>query len=313
MVKKYEITANVIGELYIAEPVAVTKDNMTFSFIPDSNKKLVKIKASVIVPDENNNFELEVHKDDRGIYNFVFNSDEVIYSELISEIQAIESHLSFKTFGSLESIDWEYPENKQYIIQQKDDNTGGESYSMSFKENNKSRPVIVKGELLQNIVKDARIFDQLNNDLAFFRMGCGLLKRAQYKLAYIHFYFIIENLYSNCKYKQQDVLPEYKKSLEFMDLSQKAYDVIKTDPSLTKGLDTIFHKYEIENSFDNLFLLFIYIRNDLHHYHRSDPKSKNTPFKQVDYKSITLLLQYITSCALFMNLGKINDLYGTSL
>lgn len=313
MVKKYEITANVIGELYISETVTVAKDNMTFSFIPDSTNKLVKIMASVIVPDKNNKFELDVHKDDRGIYNFVFNSDEAIYSELISEIQAIESHLSFKTQGSLESINWEYPESKQYIVQEKDDITDAESYSISFKEDNKSKPVIVPGKLLQNIVKDARIFDQLNNDLAFFRMGCGFLKRAQYKLAYIHFYFIIENLYSNCKFKKEDVLAEFKKSSEFMDLTQNAYDVIKNNPMFNKGLATIFTKYEVENSLDNLHLLLIYIRNDLHHYHKDDPTSKNTPFKQLDYKSIALLVQYITSCALFMNLGKINNLYGTSL
>lgn len=313
MVKKYEITANVIGELYISEPVTIAKGNMTFSFIPDTTNKLVKIKASVIVPDKNNNFELDVHKDDRGIYNFTFKSDEAIYSELISEIQAIESHLSFKTFGSLESINWEYPENKQYIVQQKDDITDAESYSVSFKEDNKSKPVIVTGKLLQNIVKDARIFDQLNNDLAFFRIGSGFLKRAQYKLAYIHFYFIIENLYSNCKYKEKEVREEYKKSSEFMDLSRQAYDVIKNDPMLNEGLDTIFNIYKVENSLENLHLLLIHIRNDLHHYHKDDPKSKNTPFKQLDYKSITLLVQYIASCALFMNLGKINKLYGTSL
>jgi len=313
MVKKYEITADVIGELYISETVTIAKDNMTFSFIPDSTNKLVKIKASFMVPENNSKFELDVHTDDRGIYNFGFNSDEAIYSELISEIQAIESHLSFKTFGALESINWEYPENKQYIDQQKDGITDVESYSISFKENNKPNPVVVPGKLLQNIVKDARIFDQINNDLAFFRMGCGFLRRAQYILAFIHFYFIIENLYSNCEYTKEAVLAEYKKSSELVDLSQKAYDVIKNDPKLTKGLETIFNKYKVENSLDNLHLLLIYIRNDLHHYHKDDPKSKNTPFKQLDYKSITLLVQYITSCALFMNLGKINKLYGTSL
>lgn len=313
MVKKYEITADVIGELYISETMTFSKDNMTFSFIPDSAHKLVKLKASVIIPDTNDKFEANIFKDDRGIFNFVFNSDESIYSELISEIQAIESHLSFKTHGALESINWEHPDTKQYIVQQKGETADSESYSLSFDHNTKLKPVKVSNKLLENIVKDARVFDQLNDDLAFFRLGSVFLKRGQYKLAYIHFYLIVENLYSNCKYAKDDVLAEYKKSSEFMNLSKKAYDTFRIDPELNKGLNNIFEKYEVENNFDNLHLLLIFIRNDLHHYHKGDPRSKNTPFKQLDYKSIALLVMSIVFSALFLNLGKINQELNTSL
>jgi hypothetical protein len=311
--KKFELIANVIGEIYIQEPITIPKGNMTFSFIIDDSKKLTKIQASIIIPESNNNFNLDVYKDSRGISNFVFNSDEAIYSELISELQAIESHLSFKTLGSLESINWEYPDSKQYIPQQSDGNFGSEGYSISFKENSNSKPVKVTEQLLQNIVKDSRCFEEVNFDLAYWRIGCGFVRKAQFKLAYIHFYFIIENLYTNCMYREKDVLKEFRKSSEFINISHKSYTMILNDPSLKNGLEKVFNKYGIENKFNNLHLLLIRIRNDLHHFHKHNPNSINTPFLQVDYKPITLLIQTIAFSSLFLHLGRINNLKNTSL
>ncbi len=311
--KNYEIVAKVTGDIYISTTIIVDKGKMKFSFIPDDSKKLKEIIACIEIPENNNMFEPRFFKDEKGLFNIVINSDEEIYTELISELQAIESHLSFKSLGSLESINWEYPVKKSYGQNESDFKDSSRAFSVMYEENNISIPVKVSEQVIKNIVKDAREFDELNFDLAFWRIGINFLKKGLYKLAYIHFYFIIENLYSNCKFTEKKLLEEFNKSTELSQITKQSYHKIINDPKLKKGLSDIYKKYNIEQNLENLLLLLIRIRNDLQHYHKNNPNSRNTPFIQTDYKSIALLVQTVSFIALFVNLGKINNIKKTSL
>jgi hypothetical protein len=236
---------------------------------------------------------------------------------IVSDIRAIEGSLCF--FGVREidinnsSTEW-LPESEK---EKKELHLYSFSHSKSNEppENMPDAPVdlFVRSILAVEDIKDSEA------PLNFYRRGILDIAEERFIEAIYDFYFVLETLYGNGKFKKSQVLSEFIASTELMGAVDKIEEeispMLKTDPEKFLLLKEKYLKNTKEKILENI----IEIRGFLHH-HTSKMDGIWHPANQKEYEVDAEVLLTICHCVLLTKLisilfkeNHLNEFHGTKV
>src|SRR5215211_2980362 len=100
---RYCLCAKVEGDIFLMAPGEIKRGDLTFEFRLAPNLQLSEIAASIVVPEEKLAAMATTFDKGEGDIKLKIGigGDRELYDRLISELQLLESDLSFATIGSL--------------------------------------------------------------------------------------------------------------------------------------------------------------------------------------------------------------------
>ena len=145
--------------------------------------------------------------------------DEIIY-KLIKNLRIVEANLSF--YGKIE-IEQRYfqvlliPETKyeQSFLKKK-------NIDLSIHESMPNRIPIDFSMFVRSIISSADLY-KYDSALSFFHHGQQLHEENRNREAFYSFYFFIEHMFSNGKYRRNDIVNEFMKSDILINAIKKSY------------------------------------------------------------------------------------------
>ena len=151
--------------------------------------------------------------------------------------------------------------------------------------------------------------EKISTICSFFRRGSEDYENRQYITAIYQFYFIIESLYGDGKFKEKDLVKKFKSSDELKSIFDKTFNNNEFMVGVSKKLISQFNESEHygDRNFDKFMLRFIKLRGFLHH-HSSKNKNAWHPERHIDYELDAFALSAVAHSVV---INKIWDYCGT--
>lgn len=279
----FGLKAVVKGDFILEEPIKAYNNGFEISlFIEDGVYKISIIKkiykdsplslkyneanqgADIIVPDESNYRDyIQLLQSIESIGGYHYNVSKIYYKDTL-ELIWLSGEEMFK------NLELEFSIRKRYKPHQK----------KVLSQSNLSSIL-----LLNRIIPDASI------PYNYFREANNYLHNREYRLAYLHFYMIIEYCYANGKFAQKAQISEYLKSIELCFAVLNSIETLKN----VTPLQYSWLEREVKNEY-SLFTLknilkYIYQqRGILAH---GSGRSAKYVFNEDDLHNITVFISQI--------------------
>ena len=279
----FGLKAVVKGDFILEEPIKAYNNGFEISlFIEDGVYKISIIKkisknsplslkyneanqgADIIVPDESNYRDyIQLLQSIESIGGYHYNVSKIYYKDTL-ELIWLSGEEMFK------NLELEFSIRKRYKTHQK----------KVLSQSNLSSIL-----LLNRIIPDASI------PYNYFREANNYLHNREYRLAYLHFYMIIEYCYANGKFEQNAQISEYLQSIELCFAVLDSLATIKNEIPLQYS----WLEMEVKNKY-SLFTLknilkYIYQqRGTLAH---GSGRSVRYVFNEDDLHNITVFISQI--------------------
>jgi len=289
---RYRITANVEGDVYLSNPCRIYCNNFLYEFFVNDRQKVEKISISKHVPEEMmESLGMTVSSGKGDIkFNFEFKTDDMLHEEIQKKLQEIEAHLGFATIGTLRKVLWEIP-TIEYVPEDDSDEEKIKSSSVSLKRRLIDKPIAITDEYLIKIIKNVEELELLSISKSFWLLGSNLYRISQYILAFYQFYFVIEGLYANGKFRTNEVLKEFQKSKKFTEVCEYAMKFFSTNcAEMNEKINQFLSQEELECSVIGMQTLILRMRGNLHHYSHKCKKDQPIPTNQEKYKEIASMI-----------------------
>jgi hypothetical protein len=281
---KYSLEAGVTGNLFIGSQLRTINGDKEYILTPDLQGRLVSIKIIAIV---NNpaKFSSQIIAGEGSVApSIIMEGDRELHSELIQELQELESDLLLGTNGSLTHINWDTAK-EGYIPETDQERKQNPVISFTFSKKYTESTCQMDQESFEKTIQNKDHYKSLVTPKAFFREGINAFDSRSYINAFYNFYFILEDLYGQGKTKNKDVSKvmiassEFRKSLEWVLAN-----------FIDNRHETNLRQFCLEEKtvFDTngLIELLTRVRGNLHHYSSSSSKHVGTPFNNEDFESI---------------------------
>ena len=130
--------------------------------------------------------------------------------------------------------------------------------------------------------------------MSFYREGHNEYKLSRYINAFYNFYFIIEGLFANGKFKTNDVIREYLASPVLVPIVQEFLDKVGSnyDPNESATREQLEAELKTRDqpiTTDAVIKLIVKKRGELHHFNIDSSKQQGTPFNHSDYKMLAFM------------------------
>ena len=202
---------------------------------------------------------------------------------MMHALQSLESFLSF--YGNLESIHWnaveayveaEAEEEKKYL----------EIESWSIMPAINDPVVVLSPEQLVLIITRAERCEAMTTTLSFHRAGINDVRRLEHISAFFNFYFVLEGLYGNGKFKSEQVKNEFRKSATLVGAIENLIaEGFPRPMGEDVGVPEMLRKIGKGCDADGLIHLLVHTRGDLHHYAGVKKKTTGSPLMNEGYRS----------------------------
>lgn len=294
---RYCVTAKVDGDILLSEPGSIKRGDFLFDFRLNSDHKLSEIAVSVGVPKEKLTAMASSFEPGEGDIKLKLNigGDRELYDRLISELQLLESDLSFATLGALRKIYWDNPSSIEFIAETEDDTDIPTITSFSFHKGYPQTRALLSRETINGMIIEASQSLQLRLAKAFWREGLEYHNQFKYIQAFYSFYFVIEDFYAGGKSSETEVIKQFSRSSELQNIAQQGLSSLLEDKRHRQNLLGFFEDEGLEPNVDSLPKLLFRVRGKLHHYYSKSSKLQGTPFNQADFESLALLVMYIAT------------------
>jgi hypothetical protein len=227
--------------------------------------------------------------------------DRELYDRLISELQLLESDLSFATQGALRKIYWDNPSSIEFIPETESDTDIPTISSFSFHKAYPSGHARFSMETIGGILNDTSQSMQLRIAKAFWREGMEYHNQFKYIQAFYSFYFVVEDFFARGKTGEPEVIKLFTQSAEFREISQNGFTGILKEKRHKDKLLRLFVDGGLDPIPENLPKFLFRMRGKLHHYYSESSKLQGTPFNQADFESLSLLLMHIATETIVMH------------
>ena len=279
----FGLKAIVKGDFILEEPIKAYNNGFEISlFIEDGVYKISIIKkiskdsplslkyneanqgADIIVPDESNYRDyIQLLQSIESIGGYHYNVSKIYYKDTLELIWLSGEEL-FK------NLELEFSIRKRYKPHQK----------KVLSQSNLSSIL-----LLNRIIPDASI------PYNYFREANNYLHNREYRLAYLHFYMIIEYCYANGKFEQNAQISEYLQSIELCFAVLDSLATIKNEIPLQYS----WLEMEVKNKYSSFtlknILKYIYQKRGI--LAHASGRSARYVFNEDDLHNITVFISQI--------------------
>ena len=267
--------------------LCVTVPNYNESYLPKvTNHKEGKVKASIHIPIDPHIWAIQ------------------------EELRTFQGFMALFGLKSIEidnpKIEW-IPENEQEKKKLQLFGTGPISYSKSQLP---ARPLahdILIGALIAS--KETNESRSIEIPLNFYRKGTHDIFERRYIEAIYDFYFVLETLYGDGKFKKKALIEKFTQAKELRNSIQKALDAPDHEIIADKNLSQIYTQKIASKSIDEIISHIVELRGFLHH-HTIKNKRIWHPDNHKEYKVEALFLLTICfniSMEMFCNLALSED------
>lgn len=299
---RYVLACQVDGDLYFREPGSVQRSDIGYEFRCDADGRLTEIAASVRVPDEMlSQFESKIEPGQGDVkVKVTVGGNRDLYDRLISELQFLESDLSFASVASLEKIHWEDP-NIEFVAESDEDLTLNPVTALGMRKEYAPMRVVFSIADVDAILNESSTLSQLRICKAFWRDGHTYFREFKYIQAFYAFYFVIEDFYAGGKSSQNQVVSQFSSSRSFLAVAGAAFDSLVSESRHRLSLEQLFASENLEFGKEELPKLLFRVRGRLHHFSSKSSRTQGTPFNQEDFESITLMLMHMATRTIQQN------------
>jgi hypothetical protein len=226
-----------------------------------------------------------------------------VHRELVADLQSLESVFAY--YYNLTRIRWESA--TCIIIPETPEEEAQIEFNNSKYTHEPPDPTMeIDLDNFPKLVQFSLKCKRLASPLAFHREGRTDMKNMRYITAYFSYYFVLEGLYANGKWKGDAVKAEFRRSQILTNAIQQC--IRHGFPKPAMG-----HIYTVEGllaskgrkvTLENIIWLLVETRGDLHHFVNSPTKSSGTPFTHDRYEVIALFIGKISHLVLLEEIKK---------
>jgi len=306
---KYSLECKVDSRLAIGSVIDIIEDTKEYIFTPDKEGILASLKIIKKMDDPEKFYSKIEEGDEKVRMKITVETDEVIFRELRSDFQYIESYLAF--IGNLKKIHWEEA-RQEWIPETPEEKSRLKVFGVSLIRRYPDTPAPIGKDVLIEVIRGKTKYDGLTTLKSFFREGKNFFTQFRYVDAFYYFYFIIEDLYGGGKTKNVDIERNFKSSRELRETVEWVMQTqINTSEKHSKGISQLLVEEKIQNGTDGIIELIVAVRGRLHHYVSRSSLKQATPLNQRDFESPAFLIMGIALMSILKEIVKINQKHET--
>ena len=284
----------------LEESFEVESSGLKFQFHSD-NKRLTRLIIVASGVDFKGAYGGRSIDEETGLPVFTIPNDPV-FEKITSEAKLLKSALSV---WNVFDIVLEYPD-REWVPESEEEKAQMTSFgsSMQLTPREKLEPNHGDMFLLRDTVFRRDEFRELEIPLEFFRRGTEDMYYLRFVEAYIDFYFVIEYLWGNGKFKKHGIVNEFLKNEEACKFASICTSMTPIFLRGNKKDTECFERLYGEKTPKEVFERIVKLRGEFHH---QSPKRKNNwnPHDTTEFKIDAHFLYHLVSKTLFLRVSKI--------
>jgi hypothetical protein len=294
---KFQLECEVESLMKLPQPVLAEWDGKQLMFAANDQGYLARVTITAPVRDPTA-IRTSAANAQNGTLVVKVSSEPGLTEELIKDLQAVESIFGYQF--NLTRIAWRFakvnilcdtPEEKEQV----------EVTNWCIKTEICDIPTEFDANQFHAAIESALRCRDLASTMAFYREGLNDLRDLRYINAFFNFYFVLEGLYSNGKWKTDAVKVEFKRSKILVHAISYAIQKGIPRPWRLDRPDVLamLNKMRKKLDVDGVIHLLAYTRGDLHHFAKNSKTVKASPLTQDNYESLSRFTMEICRVALF--------------
>ncbi len=228
-----------------------------------------------------------------------------LYHEIISDIQSLESTLAL--FFPLRHIRW--ANNTLNVQWEEGDPPNPPDWGPLFNVNvgrAERKPVPVTINEFQSFALLSTTYRSINVAQSFWREGSNEFERGNFINAFYNFYFVLEGLYANGKWRTGQVLAEFKNNTELCESVNLFLKESHPEMHIRQVAAMLITKHKKPDVEGFLFLV-VHTRGELHHVADSPHKIQPSPFVQDEFEGLADVVRFLSRRALLNAMMRITE------
>lgn len=281
---KYGLRCPVTSKTRLSAPSAQVWDNFTIEFATNNDGYLIQVSVIAAGQDATRYASKAEIDQPAKTLRLHIQRDELLRDEMMSVLHALESFLSI--YANLEQIHWDCVE--EFVEAESD-----EEEKLLNVHTWKTTPALhdpditLSADELHWLITRAKQCKSMTTTISFHREGVNNLRRFQNISAFFNFYFVLEGLYANGKFKSEQVKAEFRRSPNLVAAIEA---VMAEDFPLSVGDDRsipdMLRNFNKPCDVNGLIHLLVHTRGDLHHYAGDKQPAKGSPLLNERYRSL---------------------------
>jgi hypothetical protein len=286
---KFGIEYPVLSLTTILGIIEVSLDNKIYIFSPNDDGFISKILiiANAKNPDKFRSYLGPVPGDDTADH-LITDLDEDLKEDIIKEFQELEALLSFKF--NFKRVIWELS-FLRWIYETQDELKDNNVFTFQRQLGHLDIPTNATHEQLEELIKTKSRYTRLAVFMSFYREGINEYHSLKYINAFYNFYFVLEGLYGNKKWRNVEIENEFKQSNEFRTaLTEVINNNIVSSTERHQEILALLTSKRRSLDVDGMAHLIVQMRGALHHFSDDPTKIQGTPFSQERFGTMALIL-----------------------
>jgi hypothetical protein len=252
--------------------------------------------ASIKVPAEKvGNFRGSVNVGANDVPHFNVGGDRELHGRLLSALQELELDLAFAC-PALKRIRWREIE-QEYVPENDDERAQLAVVSLTTSQNYPEPVFKLTGPDFARVIEYTLHTKSLRVVKGFWLQGRNDFDEHRYVQAFHSFYFVLEWLYANGKFKEQAVLSEFEKSPVLDRVLVAALAVLNQDSRHRNAVRRDMAP-DVDLGPRSLREYVVALRGRLHHVSRKSRGLHPTSMDQSAYESAAFIAMFIASAVI---------------
>lgn len=310
---RYRLTCNIDGALFLQGSSLVISecDGVRYELMADAHGRAAKAAVSLQVP------KPKLGKVTTSLgparpgsdakAHITIDVDREIHETLVDALQRMESLLAVSARGPMiRRIRWDVT-SQEFISETEEDN----QFAHISEVTRTDRKQVIPSTLTQNsfdiMMQNADRYEPLRVVSGFWREAMADFQDGRYIQAVYNFYFVLEDMFASGKSAEPEVYRSFARSPELTTALEFTVNSFPNGNARNMNLLQVFLDEErLKWDVPGLRRFLIRIRGRLHHFSGRSSKRQGTPFTQMSFRSVALLLMHIVSQTLIGRMVLIN-------
>jgi hypothetical protein len=302
---KYGLRCKVTSKIRLANPESLSWDDLTVELETNAERYLTQI--SVIASGlSDSEYRISAGEDHLAQARALMRDRDLqLHAKMMVAIQSVESFLAI--YGNLEAIHSNVAES--FVeAETEEEKARSRLKSWGMMPDIEDPIVDLSPEALRLILSHAKLCSRLTATIAFHREGINNIRRAEHISAFFGFYFVLEGLYASGKFKTEQVIDCFERSLELVCAIERVVSQGIPEPMIFGdiGIPEMLKKMNKPQNTKNLIHLLVHTRGALHHYTGIKSRTGASPLTNDRYFSLAQFSMRVSRIALENELMKID-------
>lgn len=211
------------------------------------------------------------------------------FKEMVAILQHIESVGSF--WLGCERIGWNEPEG-HWLSASPEEAALLDMTRFAARREYDRMPRKVTGRLLQYVLDTRTSLSRYLIPLSFYREGMREHRAKRYLLAFFQFYFYLEDLYAEGRFKSAAVEKLFRASTTLRQAAAYALEQLNEPRSADQAarIRALMARVKCDMTPEGVLSFIVRMRGHLHHYSSKGTEPRGHPLNQEEYQPVSALL-----------------------